>query len=89
MNFNSLVDRVGLAAVELFDELLFHLLHEERLARLRYGERGLYFVSAAEGDDAAAGNEQIFRHLATSFPASTAQLRLSTFSCSLTACLLA
>lgn len=58
MNFHSLVDRVGLAAVELFDELLFHLLHEERLARLRYGERGLYFVSAAEGDDAAARDKQ-------------------------------
>ena len=41
VDFHSLVDRVGLTAVELFDKLLFKLFHEERLARLRYGERGL------------------------------------------------
>lgn len=58
MDFHSFVDSVRLAAVELFDELLFKLFHEERLARLRYGERGLYFVSAAEGDDAAASDKQ-------------------------------
>ena len=57
MDFHSLVDRVRLAAVELFDKLLFKLCHEERIARLRYGERGLYFMSATEGDDAAARDE--------------------------------
>lgn len=72
MNFNSLVDRVGLAAVELFDELLFHLLHEERLARLRYGERGLYFVSAAEGDDAAARDKQWLETITVCFECFTA-----------------
>lgn len=58
VDFHSLVDSVRLAAVELFYELLFKLFHEERLARLRYGERGLYFMSATEGDDAAARDEQ-------------------------------
>lgn len=57
VDFHSLIDRVRLAAVELFDELLFYLLHEERLARLRYGERGLYFMSTTESDDAAARDE--------------------------------
>lgn len=57
VDFHSLVDNVGLAAVELFDKLLFKLFHEERLARLRYGERGLYFISATEGDDSAARDE--------------------------------
>ena len=58
VDFYSLVDSVRLAAVELFYELLFKLFHEERLARLRYGERGLYFMSVTEGDDAAARDEQ-------------------------------
>lgn len=57
VDFHSLVDRVGLAAVELFYKLLFKLFHEERLARLRYRERGLYFMSATEGDDTAARDE--------------------------------
>ena len=48
VDFHSRVDSVRLAAVELFDELLFKLFHEERLARLRYGERGLYFMSTTE-----------------------------------------
>lgn len=58
MDFHSLVDSVRLAAIELFYELLFKLFHEKRLARLRYGERGLYFMSATEGDDAAVRDEQ-------------------------------
>lgn len=57
MDFHSLASSVGLAAVELFDKPLFKLFHEKGLARLRYGERGLYFMSATEGDDAAARDE--------------------------------
>ena len=41
VDFHSFVDSVRLAAVEFFDKLLFKLFHEERLSRLRYGERGL------------------------------------------------
>ena len=54
MDFHSFVDSVRLAAVELFDDPLVKVFHEERCASLRYGERGLYSMSTTEGDDAAA-----------------------------------